>query len=129
MGVVGKATLQSAELVGIKGQVQIQAVNQGDGVLATGIHAPFHQVVADQRFGADAQPPADRRLQVGGAVVEGQLEFAEAQHGSGAGNIKISRAASDRPVGDPGRCRRMGLQKRAPALGRCKGGVGPRHPA
>ena len=65
-----------------EGQLQVEAVNQPDRPLPAGIDAALHQPLAAQLLGPQAQAAADRRSELGVAVVEGKLELAQAQHGS-----------------------------------------------
>ena len=62
-----------------EGQLQIKAVDQLDPLAPACIHTALHHPMAAQHGSRLAQPAQDRGLEIVGAVIEGQLQFAEAQ--------------------------------------------------
>ena len=87
VGVTAEAGQQLGLRLGGEIQLQIEAVHQGNGRPLAGIDTAFHQLMALELRRGDREPLADRPDQVGLAVVEGQLQFAQPQH------RRISRGA------------------------------------
>ena len=75
MGIPRKAGQQLGLGLGVQGEVQIQAVNQGNGLAFAGIHTALHQPMALELGRREPQPLAHRKHQIGLTVIEGQFQL------------------------------------------------------
>ena len=80
VGISGEALQKTCFSAAIKGQLQVEAVHQGDRLGLAGIDAALNQPQGPQLVRFETQPPTYRGPQIGLRVLEGQFQLAQSQH-------------------------------------------------